>query len=333
MQHLGFWVLSYFILTGAFATAWPVAKADFIYTLLFHISLVIAVYVHLRLLLPLLLNHKRVILYALGIVILLFGAVLLNEYTFTHFSDWIFPGFYFVSDYSRGEIALFISLFLILTTLLKLSKSWMALQQTRFELEATRRTNVETELMALRAQINPHFLFNSLHSIYALALERSEQAPALILQLSNVLRFMLYEADKKLINLEQEIACITEFVALQRARLNEEARVTWESNNTCPDARITPLLLMPLVDNTFKHGVIGDKTEIILNLSCTDGLLTFESRNNLPPSKVKDGIDRPGGIGLANVRRRLKLSYPDRHALRIDQSENAYYVMLKVKLQ
>ena len=111
VQHLGFWALSYLILTGAFATAWPVAKADFIYTLMFHISLVTAVYVHLRLLLPLLIKKRLYAIYILAAISLLFGAVLFNEYTFTHLSDWIFPGFYFVSDYTRAEIAIFVTMY------------------------------------------------------------------------------------------------------------------------------------------------------------------------------------------------------------------------------
>jgi len=332
VQHLGFWVLSYFILTGAFATAWPVAMADFIYTLLFHISLVVAVYVHLRFLLPLLIKKRRYEIYILAVISLLFGAVLLNEYTFTHLSDWIFPGYYFVSDYTRAEIAVFVGLFLILTTSLKFSKSWMELQRTKLLLEATRRANVETELMALRAQINPHFLFNSLHSIYSLALERSNQTSEMVLQLSNVLRFMLYEADKKIITLDQEIDCIGELVALQKARLPESAQVMWEHLNDCRNAQIIPLLLMPLVDNTFKHGLAGEKTLILLKVSCNEGVLTFEARNGLLPDSGIDQQHQPGGIGLVNVRRRLELSYPGRHELSINQTENAYHVILKVKL-
>lgn len=332
VQHLGFWALSYLILTGAFATAWPVAKADFIYTLMFHISLVTAVYVHLRLLLPLLIKKRLYAIYVLTAISLLFGAVLLNEYTFTHLSDWIFPGFYFVSDYTRAEIAIFVGLFLILTTSLKFSKSWMELQRTQLLLEATRRANVETELMALRAQVNPHFLFNSLHSIYALALERSERTPEMVLQLSNVLRFMLYEADKKMITLDREVACVNEFVALQRARLPESAQVTFEHILDCGDAQIAPLLLMPLVDNAFKHGFAGEKTEITLKLGCAEGALTFEARNGLPAGAGSDQQEQPGGIGLANVRRRLHLSYPGRHEFHTNQTENAYHVILKVQL-
>ena len=332
VQHLGFWVLSFLVLTGAFATAWPVAKADFIYTLLFHISLLAAVYLHLRVLLPQLIRKKRYLLYVPGIIALIYGAVLLNEYTFTRLSDWIFPGFYFVSDYTRGEIALFIGLFLILTTSLKFSKSWMQLQRTQLLLEATRRANVETELMALRAQVNPHFLFNSLHSIYALALERSTQTPEMILQLSNVLRFMLYEADKSMIRLDTEIACISEFVALHRVRLPQSAHVHLRKSNNCRDVQIAPLLLMPLVDNAFKHGLIGDKTEITLKLSCDDGVLVFEARNTLPAEAHVKENKHPGGIGLVNVRRRLHLSYPNRHVMRIDHTENSYHVMLKVTL-
>ena len=332
VQHLVFWVLSLLILTGAFATAWPVSKADFIYTLLFHISLIAAVYFHLRLLLPLVMKRKHYVIYVIGVVALMIGSVLLNEFTFTHLSDWIFPGFFFVSYYSWGQIALFIGLFLVLTTALKFSKSWIDLQRTRLELEESKRTNIETELMALRSQVNPHFLFNSLHSIYALALDQSKRTPEMILQLSNVLRFMLYEADKETIKLDQEIACISEFVALQKARLHEEAQVTLESDNACQQAMIPPLLLMPLVDNTFKHGLVGKQTDILIKLNCTDGVLKFESRNGLSNEGNKDHFDRPGGIGLVNVRRRLELSYPNRHELDINQDENAYHVVLKVEL-
>ena len=208
VQHLVFWVLSLLVLTGAFATAWPISTADFVYTLLFHISLVTAVYVHLRLLLPLATDKGRPILYVIGALILMAASVLLNEYTFTDLSDWLFPGYFFVSYYTKGQIALFIGLYLILTTALKFSKSWLALQRTRLELEESKRANVETELMALRSQVNPHFLFNSLHSIYALSLDGNKQTSEMILQLSNVLRFMLYESDKEQIKLDQEIECI-----------------------------------------------------------------------------------------------------------------------------
>ena len=131
VQHLAFWVLSLLVLTGAFATSWPVSTADFIYTLLFHISLIAAVYIHLRLLLPMLINRKWPILYGTGVVILVILSVLLNEYTFAELSDWIFPGYFFVSYYTWGQIALFIGLYLVLTTALKFSKSWLALQRTR----------------------------------------------------------------------------------------------------------------------------------------------------------------------------------------------------------
>ena len=330
-QHLGFWVLSFLVLTGGFATAWPVAKADFIYTVLFHISLITAVYIHLRILLPHLLMRKRYVLYGLSIIGLMYGAVLLNEYTFTHFSDWLFPGFYFVSDYTRGEIALFVGLFLVLTTSLKFSKSWMELQRTKLVLEATTRANVETELMALRAQVNPHFLFNSLHSIYALALESSAQTPDLILRLSNVLRFMLYEADKKMIPLALEISCITEYVALQKARLPEEAEVIWFHQNASPNVQIAPLLLMPLVDNAFKHGLQGDKTTIQMDLTCNDDLMELNIRNAVPANPEADN-DTPGGIGLANVRRRLSLSYQNKYELKVHNVKNEYHVLLKVQL-
>lgn len=329
VQHTGFWMLSVCILTLGFSMSWPVTMADVIYTVLFHISLILAVYVHLRVCVHYLLMRKKYLLYFSTLIVLLSCAVLLNVWTYTYLSDWVFPGYYFISYYNYWEIALFIGVYLLITTLLKFSRSWADLQRTKLVLEETKRRSAETELRALRDQVNPHFLFNSLHSIYALALDRSERTADLVLRLSDILRFLVYESKTETIPLSREIECVEAFIALQRERLAESARVEFVKRLEGNDPEIAPLLLMPLVENAFKHGVLGKDTLINLELRWRDGKLDFSISNRIG---MKSETQETGGVGLQNLKRRLTLQYPTRHKLEINSSSDMYLVHLSIDL-
>ena len=328
VRHAGFWVLSLCILTAGFATSWPVTMADVIYTLLFHISLVVAVYLHLNVCVPFFLLRRKYARYGLALLIIMTGAVYLNELTYRHLSDWIFPGYYFISYYSYWEIALFIGVYLLVTTLLRFSRSWAELQRTKLALEETRRRNAETELYALRDQVSPHFLFNSLHSIYALALEGNARTADLILRLADILRFLLYESQKEKILLSQEVECIEAYIALQRERLPVVVQVSFEKRIAGKAPEIAPLMLMPLVENAFKHGNRGHDTVIHMTLTYAAGKLCFEVSNLI---SLPGHSDMPGGLGLQNLRRRLALQYPN-HSLRIAPSGDSYLVRLTMDL-
>ena len=329
LQHTGFWLLSLGVLTVGFSMSWPVTKADLVYTLLFHVSLISAVYIHLRVLVPIFLLRRRYVFYVPLLCVLMLLAVLLNEFTYQYLSDWIIPGYFFISYYTRWQIALFVGIYLLMTTLLKFSRSWAELQKMKLALEETRRRNVETELQALRDQVNPHFLFNSLHSIYALALERNARTAELVLRLAEILRFLLYENKGEKISLTKEVECIEAFIALQRERLPKTAHVQFDKVIETKDPEIAPLLLLPLVENAFKHGVIGGATDIRMDLTLREGQLNFDVRNHVP-SVDKNNV--PGGIGLQNLRRRLSLLYPNHHSLEISPATDTYLVRLSIDL-
>jgi sensor histidine kinase YesM len=329
VRHSGFWILSVGILTAGFAFSWPPTLADVIYTLLFHISLLVAVYAHLEVLIPLLLQRKRYVQYVLALIVLLIATVLLNEFTYRNLSDWIFPGYYFISYYSYWQIALFIAVYLLVTTLLRFSQSWAELQRTKLALEESRRLNTETELRALREQVSPHFLFNSLHSIYALSLDGNPRTADLLLKLGDILRFHLYENQKERIPLSKEIECIEAYVALQRERLSGQGQIVVLKEIKGTEPLVAPLLLMPLVENAFKHGSGGRDTRVEMTLSYASGKLGFEIRNRTSLSKQTDAT---GGLGLSNLRRRLELQYPGRHALRISAPDDMYLVQLSINV-
>jgi LytS/YehU family sensor histidine kinase len=223
-----------------------------------------------------------------------------------------------------------VAVYLLITTLLRFSRSWAELQRTKFALEETRRRQVETELRALRDQVNPHFLFNSLHSIYALALDRSERTADLVLRLSDILRFLVYESKTETIPLSREIECVEAFIALQRERLAESAHVVFVKELEGSDPEIAPLLLMPLVENAFKHGVQGKDTQINLELRWRDGKLDFNVSNRIG---MKSWTEETGGLGLQNLKRRLTLQYPTRHKLEINPSSDVYLVHLSIVLE
>ncbi len=329
VRHSGFWFLSLCVMTVGFSMSWPATLADLTYTALFHVSLLSAVYLHLCILVPKFLLRQRYLLYVPLLVILILLAVLLNEFTYHYLSDWIFPGYFFISYYTQWQIALFVGIYLLITTLLMLSRSWVELQRTKLVLEETRRRNVETELQALRDQVNPHFLFNSLHSIYALALEGNPRTADLVLRLADILRFLLYENKGEKISLSKELECIEAFIALQRERLPDSAQVKFVKEVDAINSQIAPLLLVPLVENAFKHGVIGSATDIRMDLKLIDGKLNFEVRNCLGNLT---GNEIPGGIGLQNLKRRLILQYPNRHRLELLPDVDTYLVRLSIDL-
>lgn len=188
----------------------------------------------------------------------------------------------------------------------------------------------ESELNYLKSQTNPHFLFNTLNNIYVLATDKSELAPESILRLSKILRFMLYETGAKFITLEQELEIIHDYIALEKLRYDDSLDV----NFICevPDMKLPlrPLLLIPLIENAFKHGVAEDIGQPFINIHlCVAGrqLMLVVKNSSEKPGK----IDVKENIGLANLRRQLQLLYTD-YALSVEQGEAMFTATLKINL-
>lgn len=221
-----------------------------------------------------------------------------------------------------------ISLVLALTTGLKLGMEWFNQQQRNQELE---RERLQAELKFLKSQINPHFLFNTLNNLYALSLQKSDKAPEMILKLSEMMRYLLYESNEKMVPLANEIRCMENYIELERIRQDERTKIHLEVHCKENGKMIAPLLFIPFLENSFKHGVNSaiEAGWIHIRLDEQEGALFFEVENSKPAKPLKRGNEN--GIGLQNVKRRLELIYPQKHELTISDAAS-YKTNLKILL-
>lgn len=220
-----------------------------------------------------------------------------------------------------------------ITMSLKLVKHWYEKERLAKELE---KLNTETELKYLKSQINPHFLFNSLNSIYSLAFQKSDLAPELILKLSDILRYILYDGSEKKVSLTQEIKYLKSYLELEKVRHGTRMDLDITVNGETDNKEIAPMLLIPFVENSFKHGLGKDMANgfVRVNLDSHTDHLHFEIANSRPKngSEVSSKKGYQGGIGLINVQKRLKLLYPKRHSLNLSSTENEFKVELDITL-
>lgn len=332
-QHLGFWVLSYFVFLNVFKTGSQPEKVDYIYTALFHITLLPAVYINLYFLLPRFATVRRWPVYLLAVIVLVVVFVWLNDNFFQDWSKYILPDFFFISYFTWWEISLFYLVYLSVTCLLKLSKSWFALSELQRQLLATEKEKVQIELKALKAQINPHFFFNTLNGIYSMSLARDERLPATVLQLSQLMRYFLYESGTDLVPLEKEWQVFEDYIALQKIRSAANLNLQQEVEGEIGKQMIAPLLLVTFLENAFKHGApVSKETSFIrIHMKVQQNDFNFRIENTIAQvDDVEQGVWK--GMGLENVRRRLSLLYPDRHTLDINESNNQFVVNLHLQL-
>ncbi len=321
LQHSVFWVLSIYAIGDYFSISNFLKFIDFFYAVLFHIPLVFLVYVNLRLLIPKFLQKGRWFLYALTVPLLLGTTYGLHELTFEVLFPLLDTEFYMVSFTDWQVLVTIFTIYLVLTTLLKLSKSWYTLQQVQKE-------KLAIELRALKEQVNPHFLFNSLNSIYAMSMAGNKKTPEAVLELSSLLRYMLYEAGEEQVPLSREIEMLEQYIALQQLRADDSTDIQLIVEGQPDDVNIFPLLFFPLLENSFKHGVktVSESAYVHLKIVVKNGLhLTL--KNNVGENK---SIDSLGGIGLENVKRRLSLLYPDRHRFEVEAGDEDFTVNLSI---
>lgn len=187
----------------------------------------------------------------------------------------------------------------------------------------------EQELNYLKMQIHPHFLFNTLNTMYGLALKKSETTPVMIIKLSNLLDYLLYQVDKPLVTLSEEINHIKDYISLEQMRFRDTLNVTFNTGNCSESISIAPMLFLPFVENSFKHGIIRNgKLNIAIDLTCIDNHIDFKISNS---HEAK--TEHTSGIGLENIKKRLELLYKNRYDLNISESEHRFNVHLNLKLK
>jgi LytS/YehU family sensor histidine kinase len=191
------------------------------------------------------------------------------------------------------------------------------------------REKLESELKFLKAQINPHFLFNTLNNIYALARKQSADTADAVLKLSKLMRFMLFESRQDSIPLEEELRLIDDYIELERLRYGSKLQLELNRSIDDPSARVAPLLLIHFVENAFKHGAGESRfgVRIKINFVLKQGVLTASIINSVEDHEINN---KPG-IGLANIRRQLELLYP-KHSLDLQRTNNEFHVQLTIPL-
>lgn len=204
--------------------------------------------------------------------------------------------------------------------------------------EASRRRELEklqisTELSYLKAQINPHFFFNTLNNIYALTSLNVDASREALLKLSSMMRYVIYERKTKTTSLSEEIEFIENYIELMKLRMSKRVTVVFNRPENPPELSIAPMILLPFVENAFKHGVSSkDNTNISIDISLSGSRLEFKVENT-KVIRENESHEKSTGIGISNTRRRLELLYPDKHHFELDDQGDTFSVLLRIDLK
>ena len=296
---------------------------SFLPTGLVHFSLfALFILVNNALLIPRTVEKKRFGLYVTGLIILMAS--------FTFFSSWYNAYIHGVLFHDKsigqgtglGNNLMLAFCVLVIAAMLYITQKW---SDQRVQVKNIQISHLQTELKYLRSQINPHFLFNGLNTIYGTIDMNNTRARDMMVQFSDLLRYNLYEADVDMIELEKEVKYLQNYVALQKARSNDNMQVCLKVNYQNGAVKIAPLIFMAFVENTFKYASRGDHVVNIINIGLIEeaGRIDFTCDNSY--DEVEPG---PGGIGLNNAVRRLELLYKDRYRLDIKKEPNIFHVHL-----
>ncbi len=332
LHHLLFWMLLfgvwYFLRYDDYSTT---AKALKI-TLIKVIDLMVMVYITNYLLIPRLLYKKEYAWFA-GTFVLM---ILISSYTKMYIIGQVLnnPGMFTLNGNFKSRVYdnVIPHFFLVIAGgTFKLLADYNKAQRHLVEMA---KEKAEAELNFLKSQINPHFLFNSLNSVYFLIDKQNPEARVALHKFSEMLRYQLYECNGPQIGIEKEISYLKDFVDLQGLRKDDNFKLQFNCTDGVKGFFIEPLLLIPFVENSFKHlshHSNGKANEININICRLDGEMIFSVSNTIE-KKHNPAIPTEGGIGLANVKRRLELLYPAQHQLAISQKDGWFDVELKIKI-
>jgi two-component system LytT family sensor kinase len=304
-----------------------IACFSYLFTVLVHFSLfALMILANSKLLIPYLLAKKRFSVYVASLI----GLVLLYTVLAGHYNQFIHGVLFHdrTIDTSAGFWDNFVYALCcsVIASMLYITQKWSEQQEQVKNIEIQQ---LQTELKYLRSQINPHFLFNGLNTVYGYIDMSNRQARDIMVQFSDLLRYNLYEADVDMIALEKEVKYLQNYVALQKARSNDNVQVTLKADYQDGSVKIAPLIFMAFVENAFKYVSRDDNAvnSIIIGLTEKDGKIDFICDNSYDEAEPS-----PVGIGLNNAIRRLKLLYKDRYNLDITKEQNIYHVHLTLTI-
>ncbi len=321
--HCIFWISSFVILYRLFTVDYSNGFVDILYTAVFHIPLVIIVLINYRII-DLYFLTSRYLVYAIFLVFLTIIGIALHYAIFVYLVDYILPGFYFIPLGSVLEVAQYNFVYLIVSLLLKISFKWFQLKENQIQLE---QENHRNQMAVLKAQLNPHFLFNSLNNIYAMTSTDVSKGRENIVKLSDALRYMLYKTDSHRVELNSELEYLNNYIELEKLRLESSDSIIIDLPNEENDRKIAPLILLPFIENCFKH-CSRSNPEINIRIETSESQLKLHCKNN-----KRDSEDyQSGGIGLTNAKRRLDLIYESNYDLNLTDGNHYYICDLTINL-
>ena len=296
---------------------------------------IVFVYINLYVLMSAFYYKRRYIQYGLMLILLLFADGILSRFfTWAVWVNW--DKLHNPAEYLTENKHFFIPVRILRNTVqtypviavtmlitlmdnsFKQEKQMLAIEKEKFS----------AELGLLKAQINPHFFFNTLNSLYALTLKGSKQASNVVLRLSGLMHYMLYEASANKVLLRDEIKYLENYISIEQIRFAERLELSFQYSGEIDGKLIAPLLLLPFVENAFKHGIEDNSGWITINLKVVGTRLYLKVENSCTAVSKQKGK----GVGLSNVRRRLELTYPDKHELAINQIAGAFEAELQIDL-
>ena len=325
--HLLYWCAGFLVLLTVFSAEKSPEKIDIIYTAFFIAPLILSTYINLYVLIPAFLRKERLLVYSVSFILLILISAGVIFLLFDRWIDLLLSGYYFITYDEFGILLVFAFVFLALSTMLKLSREWLLFLRRD-------RQKKQVQLKNLRSQINPHFLLNSLQTIYSMSLNKSDQTPATVLQLSEILKFTLYETEKEYVDLERELEVVRDYVGMYRHRVDPvRAGIRLDISGEPGKLKIAPMLFLPFIENSFKHGLQGAEKEAFVHIDfrIRENFLTFTIENNQGESNLMEN-SAFSGIGIKNTKQRLAILYPGKHVLDIDNIGKTFNVTLQIEL-
>ena len=286
-------------------------------------------YINYFLFLPRFLAHKQIGKYLFEFVIPFAVLVALRVYIQRILSVDSPRAEYYYSHMYVIQVAVNMLFITIFVSMMRFAVDWFELEARKKEMENEK---LIAELNFLKAQINPHFLFNTLNNLYYLAYSQSANTTEVIAKLSQMMRYMIYDSNHPKVLLSKEIDYMQSYISLERLRLNNQIPIHFDIHGNTENVWITPLIFITFLENAFKHGVINNNpnawVKIFIRLKDKECVYTVE--NSKPPVKAEP--TEKSGIGLKNVQRRLELSYPGQYTLLIEDKPHVYFVQLNLQL-
>jgi len=319
------------ILLFIFSKGQTPVMADVIFTTCFVIVLSIPVSLNAYILIPQFLKRERHNWYILWFSLLLLSFSFIVLYLLNPLLDLAFASYFFVAYASASSAILILIITLVATTLLKLAEDWFYFNTLENTLLKNKNEQVATQLSALRAQINPHFLFNALNVIYALSLKQKDTTAKAVLELADILRYIIYEVDAKFIELKDEIKLLYAYVNFQKLRFKERQIVELDIHYDDANYQLYPMLLLPLIENSFKYGISSEGlgNPIKIKLFQHKHSFHFSILNTVYDTKNSLDYNTPS-IGLNHVKTNLNLVYPNKHEFTVIEQNGTFKVELTI---